>query len=155
MQERSLGKTEIRLSEVSLGTWGLASCAYGPVSESAFDKVVGSAIDAGITTFDMAPSWGLEEASERAVARVGGYRRHMLRYITRAGVRVTDGQISRDYSPEALRADCEASLSRLGTDRIDVWLLHDPPERSTRRTACDASSRRSWKRGKSSRGGPR
>ena len=67
MQTRSLGRTDLRLSEIALGTWGLASWSYGKVLPSHFEETVRSAIEKGVTTFDLAPLWGDGEG-ERKVA---------------------------------------------------------------------------------------
>jgi len=128
MKERTLGKTDVRLSEVALGTWGLASGAYGPLLSGRLAQVIGEALERGISTFDVSPTWGIGGESEQCLARVVADRRDDVQYITRAGVHVRDGGIERDYGEESLVADCEASLERLKTDRIDVWLVHDPPE---------------------------
>ncbi|MFW5876104.1 MAG: aldo/keto reductase [Myxococcota bacterium] len=127
MRKRTLGRTELRLSQITLGTWGLASGAYGTVTDAGFERTVGAALDAGITTFDLAPPWG-DGRAERSVGRATGERRHEVQYVTRAGVTRTEGRVHRRYEPEALVRDCEGSLERLGAERIDLWLLHNPPD---------------------------
>jgi len=127
MNHRTLGRTDIRISEVSLGTWGLASDAYGPPSPERFREVVTRALEAGITTFDLAPVWG-DGASERVVGEIVKEKRDEVQLITRAGAAIDGGELAHRFDAESLRADCEASLERLGTDHIDVWLLHDPPD---------------------------
>jgi aryl-alcohol dehydrogenase-like predicted oxidoreductase len=127
MEHRILGSTEIKLSEVSLGTWGLAAQAYGPVTDSRFERTVEAALDAGITTFDMAPLWG-EGRAERIVGHVTAARRDELTYVSRAGAALQDGKLQHRFDADSLRRDCEESLRQLNTDRIDLWLLHHPPE---------------------------
>ncbi len=127
MQHRTLGRTDIRLSEIALGTWGLSSGSYGKVEDDAFERVVRAALDAGVDTFDMAPLWG-DGRSERVVGRVVGSRRDDVVYVTRSGALREGSKLRRRFDEEAIVADCEASLDRLGTDRIDLLLLHDPPE---------------------------
>src|SRR3990170_745976 len=90
------------------------------------------AIDVGVRSFDMAPLWG-DGHGERVVGRVAGPRRADVRYVTRGGIVRVGGELVRRYDPESLERDLEGSLERLGTDRIDVWLLHDPPEDVLRR----------------------
>jgi aryl-alcohol dehydrogenase-like predicted oxidoreductase len=55
-------------------------------------------------------------------------RRDDVTLITRAGARWRDDALDLDTTAEALSKDVEASLERLGTDRIDVWLLHEPKD---------------------------
>lgn len=127
MRKRTLGRTELRLSQIALGTWGLAGEGYGPCPEDTFQRTVVGALDEGITTFDMAPLWG-DGRAERVVGRAVAERRDRVQLITRAGVVWKDGHVHRRFDPASLTADCEGSLQRLGTDRIDVWLLHNPPD---------------------------
>lgn len=126
MHERTLGKTGLRLSEVSLGTWGLADESYGPVTEATFEQTIRAARESGVTTFDMSPLWGFGR-SEEIVGRVTKEERDELVYVTRGGAAWVDEAVHHRFEPDALVSDCEASLERLGTDRIDLWLLHNPP----------------------------
>ncbi|MDH5491290.1 MAG: aldo/keto reductase [Myxococcales bacterium] len=134
MHKRILGRTGLRLSELGLGTWGLAAESYGPIREGAFRDTVEAAIQAGVTTFDMAPIWG-DGLAERQVAEVVGSRRSSMIYVTRCGARWADGELQQSYSPEAITADAQASLERLETDSIDVLLLHAPSREVLRQAA--------------------
>ncbi len=126
MQIRSLGRTDLRLSALSLGTWGLAAQSYGPVAPERFDEVVRAAIEHGITTFDMAPLWGDGESERRVARMVEEAELDDAVFVTRAGTRRVDGKVQQGFSPDELIADCEGSLERLGREQIDLWLLHDP-----------------------------
>ena len=123
MHERNLGDTDLRLSEITLGTWGLSG-AYGPMVDSLVTNTVEAALEAGITTFDVAPLWGdLEE-------RLGTLLEESLvdtKVITRAGVVLENGEILQRYDSDSLKADLERSIERLRRDTVDIWLLHDPP----------------------------
>ena len=125
---RKLGNTGLEVSELTLGTWGLCAESYGPVFPEQREQTIARAIDAGITTFDMAPSWGPEGLSERAVAAGVGAAREQVVYVTRAGVTAAGSGPELAFSAAQLRESCEQSLGRLHTDRIDVWLLHNPSE---------------------------
>ncbi len=125
MRARTLGRSKLDVSELTLGTWGLAGSAYGPVSREAFEGVIVRALELGITTFDVAPLWG-DGLAERIVGAFTQGR--STRLITRAGA-VREGRaIERRFGAEAIRESCEASLRRLGRERIDVLLLHHPTE---------------------------
>lgn len=129
---RELGRTGIHLSEISLGTWGFAG-AYGPLEDEVQRAVVDEALEAGITTFDAAPLWG-DGAVERLLGDALADAESVQR-ITRGGARWVDERVDKSFTPEALRADLEGSLERLRTSRVDVWLLHDPPEHVLREDA--------------------
>ncbi|MFW6049823.1 MAG: aldo/keto reductase [Myxococcota bacterium] len=126
MRKRTVGRTELRLSQIALGTWGLAAESYGPATERDLEETVTAALETGITTFDLAPLWG-DGRAERVVGRATAARRGEVQYVTRAGVtRDDEGHVQRRFDFEHLVADCDASLQRLGTDRLDLWLLHNP-----------------------------
>lgn len=123
MLSRSLGATDVRLSEIALGTWGLAAQSYGPVTPARFEATVTRALDVGVRTFDVAPHWGEDGASERVVGRLTASLRAECSVVTRAGhVREGAALVART-SRAALVASCEASLARLGTDRVDLLLF--------------------------------
>jgi aryl-alcohol dehydrogenase-like predicted oxidoreductase len=132
MHSRTLGRTDVRLSEIALGTWGLATDAYGPRGPTQMDTVIKRALDEGVTTFDVAPAWGDGEA-ERGIAKATKEKRDEVQYVTRCGAVWTDDGLVQRFEPEALEKDCEESLKRLETDRIDVLLLHCPSEEELRK----------------------
>jgi len=127
MKQRKLGDTDVELTEISLGTWGLASDAYGRADEKRYRNVIEKALDLGVTTIDLAPLWG-DGAAERVAGEVLETKRDDVQLITRAGARWTDEALDLDTTPDALLKDLEASLERLKTDRVDVWLLHEPKD---------------------------
>ncbi|MCA9600817.1 MAG: aldo/keto reductase, partial [Myxococcales bacterium] len=105
----------------------LPDAAHGKSTEEIFGEVVARALDLGVTTFDMAPLWG-DGFSETAVAKAVGSRRDGMVYVTRAGAAWKRGRAVTRFEAYDLISDCESSLRRLDTDRIDLWLLHNPPE---------------------------
>ena len=126
VQRRKLGKTDMDFSEVALGLWALTG-ASGPISDSIIKETLEAALSAGINVFDMAPLWGAG-SSETLVGETFKDRRDEVRYVTRAGVVWENDNIFKRFDLESLEADCTASLKRLDTDWIDLWLLHEPPE---------------------------
>jgi aryl-alcohol dehydrogenase-like predicted oxidoreductase len=117
-----------------LGTAPLGSSADGPLWWGHQDRAtaiatVRAAVDVGIRWVDTAPFYGWGRAEE-----IVGEALHELRddvtLLTKCGtVRRPDGSWDDDGSPAAIRADLEASLVRLRTDRVDVLQLHDPDPR--------------------------
>jgi aryl-alcohol dehydrogenase-like predicted oxidoreductase len=127
MQSRSVGRTDVRVSEIALGTWGLAEQSYGPVDPMRFDETVKAAIEKGVTTFDLAPLWGDGEG-ERRVGKILSEAKGDFVVASRGGARRKDGKIQTGFATDDLIADCEGSLERLGREAIDLWLLHGPGE---------------------------
>jgi 2,5-diketo-D-gluconate reductase B len=83
------------------------------------EETVADALAAGYRHVDTAVAYGNEEEVGRGLARSG---------VDRDEVWVTTKVWMRDYAPPDLRASAEASLRRLGIERIDLLLLHWPPE---------------------------
>jgi len=127
MEKRKLGPFTV--SALSLGCMSL-SYAYGvPPAPEHGERVLLSALDAGVTMFDTAALYGFG-ANETLVGRVLKAHRSKIVLASKggmAGVDVAgDGKLVRviDGRPEAIRRDCEASLRRLGTEVIDLYYLH-------------------------------
>ncbi len=126
---RKLGKTSVSASVLTLGTWGLAEAAYGPTDEGSLERVVRAALERGVRSFDVAPLWG-DGLAETVVGEAIAAQRDDCVVITRAGaVRKGDG-IVRAYDAASLRGSIDSSRRRLGTDYVDVLLLHEPPEKA-------------------------
>ena len=123
---RKLGNTGLELGELTMGTWGLCAESYGTVFPEQQTATLARAIDQGFTAFDMAPTWGDDGVAETAVAAAVGDRRDRMTYITRVGHVAGEGGVAEAFSAAQLREQCEASLKRLATDRIDVLLLQHP-----------------------------
>lgn len=116
MRTRSLGRADVRVSELALGTWGLGAQSYGQVDLVRFEATVKRAIENGVTTLDVSPDWGQSEAM---VADAVGNQRDDVQYITRTLA----------TTPMGITQSCEKSLKALRTDRIDVLLLNHPEEK--------------------------
>ncbi len=123
MQQRSLGRQGLQVSALGLGCMGM-SWAYGASDEREAIATIRRALDLGVTFFDTAEVYG-PYANERLLARALGADRERVVIATKFGFRIVDGRIEGlDGRPENVRRACEASLERLGTDRIDLLYQH-------------------------------
>ena len=127
MQQRRLG--EFNVSALGLGCMNL-SHAYGkPVSAEQGERVLLSALDAGVTLFDTATLYGFG-ANAMRVSRVMNSHRQKITLGSKCGMQGVDvngdGKLVRviDGRPASLRKTCEDSLRRLQTDVIDLYYLH-------------------------------
>ncbi len=118
MQYRLLGQTELEVSAIGFGCWGMAG-AYGDFDDADMIAAVNRAIDLGINCFDTAPVYG---DAERFLARALGNRRKDVILATKFG-RYPAG---RDSSREMLHMAIDQSLAMLNTDYVDVYLAHWP-----------------------------
>ncbi|MEM7577864.1 MAG: aldo/keto reductase [Planctomycetota bacterium] len=130
MIRRPLGNTGLLVSPIGLGTVKLGRTrklryaeSFELPSEDQAAAMLHGALDAGINLIDTAPAYGLAEG------RVGRHlagRRDEFVLTTKAGEHFdeTTGASRFDFSAEGLAASVERSLETLGTDRVDVLLLH-------------------------------
>lgn len=131
MRQRPLGKSGIVVSEVGLGTWTFGG-DWGPVEDSASQRAILRALDLGITYVDVAAAWGRGKV-ETLVGRAIAGKRDRLVIGARVGVDLLDDGMRLAFSPDRLEAQLAATLGRLGTDRVDVVLLHGPSLDALRR----------------------
>jgi aryl-alcohol dehydrogenase-like predicted oxidoreductase len=107
----------LRVSEIGLGTYGLAG-VYGRKDLDQFKRVVLRALDLGVTFFDTAPAYG--DAEEIIGGLLGDSRKEVV-----ISTKVAAGLGSDlSCSGEAVVTSCDESLRRLGTDYIDLFEIH-------------------------------
>jgi aryl-alcohol dehydrogenase-like predicted oxidoreductase len=123
MQIRELGRGGLRVSALGLGCMGL-SYGYGPATgRSEAIALLRAAVEQGVTFFDTAEAYGPffnEELLGEALAPF----RDQLVIATKFGFKGGHADAGLDSRPERIRAVAEASLSRLKTDRIDLFYQH-------------------------------
>jgi D-threo-aldose 1-dehydrogenase len=143
LPRRPVGATGLAVTRLMLGTAPLGGL-FEPVSDAAAAATLEAAWAAGIRSFDTAPHYGVGLSEQRLGAFLAGQPRDQFVLSTKVGRLLVpaDGEVEgaesfygtprltrrRDYSRDGVRASLEASLQRLGTDRIDVALVHDPED---------------------------
>jgi aryl-alcohol dehydrogenase-like predicted oxidoreductase len=124
MRTRRLGTQGPELSVIGYGAWEAGGTSWGAnESDQAVITAMRAALDAGITWIDTAEVYG-DGVSESLVGRAIEKRRDDVIVASKVGPR-PEGS---GHRPDEVRAACEASLGRLGTDRIDLYQLHWPDE---------------------------
>jgi aryl-alcohol dehydrogenase-like predicted oxidoreductase len=121
---RTLGQSGLTVSAIGLGCMGMSDF-YGPADEAANLAVLHHAIDAGVDFLDTADMYGVGR-NEELLAKVLRTRRNEVVLATKFGnVRAPDGKfLGIDGRPQYVAAACEASLRRLGVERIDLYYQH-------------------------------
>ncbi|WP_070989177.1 aldo/keto reductase [Halofilum ochraceum] len=119
---RTLGPHSLRVSALGLGCMGM-SFAYGPADEERSIATLHHALDRGINLLDTADVYG-PETNERLLAGVLRERREEVVLATKCGIAYADPDRAVDGRPAYIHRACDASLSRLATDRIDLFYLH-------------------------------
>ncbi len=123
MQTRRLGKSDLEVSAMGLGCMGL-SFGYGAATEKgAAIALIRSAFERGVSFFDTAEAYG-PYANEELVGEALAPMRDKVVIATKFGFKDANPQAGVDSRPETIRAVAEASLRRLGTDRIDLFYQH-------------------------------
>jgi aryl-alcohol dehydrogenase-like predicted oxidoreductase len=124
MELRPFGQTGIDVSAVGYGCWEIGG-GYGDIEAGEFDRAIGRALDLGINCFDTAEGYGMG-ASERALAKALGSRRDEAVIVSKFGMNYRDMPNLRDSSRDRVLASVDKCLANLGTDHIDVFLVHWP-----------------------------
>lgn len=126
MRYRRLGKTDLQVSTIALGTWAYGG-DWGPFDEVEAQDTIHRALDLGITLFDTAQAYGFG-VSERLLGAAlwKAVRRDDVLVATKGGLRIDGDQLLRDASARWLRQGVEASLKNLATDYIDLYQVHWP-----------------------------
>jgi D-threo-aldose 1-dehydrogenase len=147
----ALGRGGLRVSALSLGTAPLGNL-FAPVAEDDAAAAVRSALEAGLTYVDTAPHYGLGLAERRLGRLLAGLPRDRFVVSTKVGRLVrplAPGETADpegfadtppakrvwDFSGDGVRRSLEESLERLGLDRVDIVLVHDPDDHE--REACE------------------
>jgi len=132
---RVLGVSGISVSALGLGCWAIGgpvqgadgkAIGFGVVDDAESVRAIRAGLDAGVTFFDTADIYGTGH-SERLLGEALGSDRDRVVIATKFGNTFVEGErraTGTDTSPGYVRRACEASLRRLGTDRIDVLQLH-------------------------------
>jgi D-threo-aldose 1-dehydrogenase len=149
---RPLGRSPVRVTELSFGGAAIGNL-FTAVTDEAARAAVDAAWDGGIRTFDTAPHYGLGLSERRLGEALRGRPRdeyvictkvgRLLEPAGAAGAAGADGGQGSDtegfavpaslvrrfdFSADGVRRSLEASLARLGLDRVDIVLIHDPDD---------------------------
>jgi aryl-alcohol dehydrogenase-like predicted oxidoreductase len=132
---RSLGRSGLQITQVGFGAWAIGGggWAYGWGSQDDVDSIaaIKHAVASGINWVDTAAIYGLghsEEVVGRALREIPAAERP---YVFTKGGMIPDRskpfeEPQRNLRPETIRTEVEASLRRLGVERIDLYQFHWP-----------------------------
>ena len=137
LSTRTLGTSGLRLTTVGFGAWATGgggwSFGWGPQDDAASIAAMRHAIDRGVNWIDTAAVYGLGHSEEV----VGQFLKTLPRgdrplVFTKCGLEWDPSdpmKISkRTLHPDSIRRECDASLRRLGVERIDLYQFHRPDE---------------------------
>lgn len=125
--QTKLGCSDIDISPVSFGTWPIAGQTSLEVNDKDSLDTLRACADLGINFIDTAYCYGPNGESENLVRRALADSRDQFVIATKCGIHYNDeGKQTQDASPEQLHRECDESLQRLGTDRVELYYLHSP-----------------------------
>jgi aryl-alcohol dehydrogenase-like predicted oxidoreductase len=119
MRYRNLGKNQLVVSELCLGTMMFAD--QTDIAEAR--RIVAHARDNGVNFIDTADVYS-EGKSEALVGKLISEHRHDWVLATKVGNQMSDRPNESRYSRTWMLRACDASLKRLGTDHVDIYYLH-------------------------------
>ncbi|MBI3948515.1 MAG: aldo/keto reductase, partial [Armatimonadetes bacterium] len=148
MEYRTLGRTGLRVSAVSLGAWeiggavrlsfeklGTISHGWGKTDDAESVALIDRCRHAGVNLIDTAPAYGAGHSEEVIGRALQGCREHWV-VCTKGGHGATDGVAWNDFSKARLLGQIDESLARLRMSCVDVYLLHGPSAEDVRRGEC-------------------
>jgi aryl-alcohol dehydrogenase-like predicted oxidoreductase len=131
VDERELGRTGIEVSRIALGCGNFGGVGSAPAffgmgeSEEEALAIMDAAWDLGVTLFDTADAYG-GGRSERAVGRWLAERRERPVVATKVFHSVDGDPNDHGLARERILRQIEGSLERLGVERVDLYLIHEP-----------------------------
>ncbi|WP_189214346.1 aldo/keto reductase [Actinokineospora fastidiosa] len=134
MTTKTVGNSGIEVSALGMGCWAIGGpmrlgdleVGWGAVDDDESVRAIHAAMAAGVTLFDTAANYGTGH-SERVLGRALAGRRSEAVLATKFGHRIDESArliLDVAVEPEDVRASCEASMRRLGTDYLDLFQLH-------------------------------
>ena len=121
-----VGNTKLQVTRLGMGTAPIGNL-YSDLDDEEALETVRRSYDNGIRFFDTAPLYGNGEAERRLGVALRGIPRDEVVIQTKIGrILRPDRSIYFDYSRDGVMKSIEASLERLGMDRVDIVLVHDP-----------------------------
>jgi len=118
MEIRTLGRSNIQISSIIMGTWQAGRQMWTGIDDAETTRAMRAAYEAGITTFDTAEAYG-KGHSERIIARALSDVRDRVVYA--------DKVFANHLKYDQVVAACERSLKNLQTEAIDLYQIHWPP----------------------------
>lgn len=123
MEYITLKNSDLKVSRLCMGGCPMGGYGWGDVQEQELIDAIHCAVDNGINFFDTADTYGLGQ-SEKTLAKGLGSKRKDVIIESKFGVRFGKGGTTYDNSPAYIQECLEGTLQRLGTDYIDVYVVH-------------------------------
>jgi aryl-alcohol dehydrogenase-like predicted oxidoreductase len=135
METRKLGNSDLNITPVGYGAWAIGGSgwefAWGPQDDADSVAAIHRALELGVNWIDTAAVYGMGHSEEVVARALKDWRGPRPYVFTKCVLRWDEkGRISKVFSPDSIRRECEDSLRRLQTERIDLYQIHWPPDDS-------------------------
>lgn len=135
MRYKKMKKSGEQISALTVGTWAIGGKnsmggGYGEIDDSESIKAIRTMIDGGVNLIDTAPIYG-EGHSEEVVGKAIKDIREQVLIATKYGSYIQDGKGVHCSRPDSVIHELEDSLRRLGTDYVDMYIMHWPDTEGT------------------------
>lgn len=126
MRYKKFGKTVLDVSVLTTGTWAIGGANWGEVNEVDSIAAIREMAAQGVNLIDTAPGYNAGH-SERVVGEAVRSIRDKVYLTTKTALYTgPDGSYIKDGRAANILRQCEESLKNLGTDYIDIYLIHWP-----------------------------
>ncbi len=130
MEYRKLGNTDLKLSEIGIGTWAIGSggwkYAWGDQQDSESIKAIHCALEHGVNWIDTAAVYGIGHAEKIVKEAIKGVSKKPL-IATKCGLLEDKNKdLYSDISRKSILKEVDQSLKRLGVEKIDIYQIHWP-----------------------------
>lgn len=118
MEYKKLGKSQVEVSELILGCWAMGGDYFGATEDTSSLEAIQASYELGVNTLDTAEIYGSgrsERVVGEAVKRLGREKLVLISKVFKPSM-----------AREKMKKACEDSLSRMGTEYMDVYFLHYP-----------------------------
>ncbi len=141
MEYRKLGNSDLEVSVVGFGAWGIGGAPFWKnEGDEASKSAIAKAADLGVNFFDTAPVYGFGR-SEELIGEALKSRRDKVFIATKCGLRWKKerlGAIDKDCSKKSILEEVDLSLKRLQTDVIDLYQVHWPDNKTQAEETMEA-----------------
>jgi aryl-alcohol dehydrogenase-like predicted oxidoreductase len=141
MQLRQLGKSNVKITPIIMGTWAIGGWMWGGTDVKKAIEAIQTSIENGVTTIDTAPAYGMGLSEEIVGEAIKGKRDKVV-IATKCGLRWDESdptvrspnrnfekepvEIKNNLTKKSIFHECEQSLKRMKLDAIDLYQIHWP-----------------------------
>jgi aryl-alcohol dehydrogenase-like predicted oxidoreductase len=128
---RRLGLSDLEITTVGFGAWAIGGggweFGWGPQDDAASIAAIHRALERGINWIDTAAVYGLGHSEEVVAKALAGRAERPYVFTKCAMVWDAKGVVRKEFAPDSIRREIEASLRRLQVETIDLYQIHWPP----------------------------